>query len=88
MSNRQVGGLVALIIGVLLLVFSFHQRERLRQRQAAESTPSLVIGFGLVGDNSEEVRQTGREDAMVTVMLIGGLILLIGGGISLLLPRK
>jgi drug/metabolite transporter (DMT)-like permease len=89
-NRKQIAGLLAVVVGVALIVFSVHSMNRI---SSAKSTLGQVSDF--FSDNpmkqaigGELHKQASKYDTLVQVLFIGGIVLTVVGGCVLIFGCK
>lgn len=90
MNSKQIGGLIALIIGILVLIFAFYAKSRV-----AEVKKEIHKGSGLFPNNPVDKqisvaleKKVGAYDAPIMWGMIGGIVLVIVGAGTMLCCRR
>jgi drug/metabolite transporter (DMT)-like permease len=90
MSPKRITGIVVLIIGVVLIIFSIHSMNRISS--AKSEIHSLTSPFS--GNSTGKTiggmmsNKAGQYDTTVMMLLIGGIVLVVVGGSVALFCRK
>lgn len=90
MSSKRIGGLVAIVIGVAIILLALYAKNRVRDVKA-----NINKGSGLFSDNpvdrgiSEALKKkVGEYDAPILWSFIGGFVLVIAGTTVMICCRK
>lgn len=77
MSQKQVGGLIALLIGLALVIIGLFVHQR--HQQQTEESHHVVIGLNL----QTEPQETATDTGFIVLMACGAVLAVIGIGVAL-----
>ena len=90
MNTKKFVGLIVLLIGVVLVVFSIYAKGRISSAKGSISKATSPFG-GTEGGKiaaREGNRMASQYDTKVQMILIGGIILAVVGGGMIFFGRK
>ncbi len=90
MKVKLICGIVAVVIGVVLLGYGFYGASEMRKaRQDIEGVTSWIPEKNVKGAVSGGLnRKVDEYGPLVTLLFVGGAIFVVGGGITLWVCRK
>jgi len=90
MSTKKIAGLIALIVGIILIIFSIHSMNRISNAKSGIHSLSESFSGSSAGKEAGNWLQNkaGQYDVPVMVLLIGGIVLTIVGGSVVLFSKK
>lgn len=90
MSSKKITGIVVLIIGVVLIIFSVHSMNRIARAKGEIHTLTSPFSGSSGGRAAGEILggKASQYDTTVTVLLIGGIALAVVGGGLILFGKK
>jgi hypothetical protein len=91
MSAKRITGLIALIVGIILITYSIHSRNRISNAKSEFHSLSQSFSGSSAGKAAGNWLQNeaGQYDVPVMVLLISGIVLtVIGGGAIIFGKRK
>lgn len=91
MSAKRITGLIVLIVGIILIIFSVHSMNRISNAKGGIHTLTDPFSGSSGGREAGSFLQgeASQYDTTVKVLLIGGIVLtVIGAGVTLFGKKK
>ena len=90
MSPKRITGLVVLIIGIILIIFSIHSMNRISGAKSGIHSVTQTFSGNSTGKTVGDVLEgkAGQYDLPVMVILISGIVLTVVGGSVVLFSKK
>lgn len=89
MNYTRIGGLIALLVGIGLIIYGFHGKSRMEKARGQIDTADRFIPKNPLTDvaKKEMYRRVDEYELPVMLCFIGGGILIIGGAAMLYFAR-
>ena len=90
MSGKRIAGMVVLIIGVVLVIFSVYNQNRVTQAKSTINEGGSFFGNSKAGGMAEDYLEgkASQYDTPLKICLYGGIALIIIGGAVTLFGKK
>ncbi|HEY2811166.1 MAG TPA: hypothetical protein VGJ00_07260 [Rhabdochlamydiaceae bacterium] len=90
MSTKRIVGCVVLIVGIVLIIFSVYEMNRISRAKGAIHTLSSPFSGSSAGKTAGHVMEgkASQYDTPVMILLIGGIACTVVGGYLVLFCKK
>ena len=81
MKGKQIGGLIAIIIGVVLIVFASYERNRVSNAKSSIHEGSALFGNSKGGQMATGMLngKASEHDTTLMVILVSGIVIAVVG---------
>ncbi len=88
MKNRKVGSVIALVVGIILLVWGIVQRQNAFEMRA-NSEHGVSIGPIQIGAvDTQQRAEADQTNTWSIILLVAGAVLVVIGGVGLFSPNR